>query len=280
MSVAGRYPLHQRTRFVFSYALAKLAVLWEVRKPKLSFFMYEMLYSMVNALRLLRPTLKPRLYSGPDLIDTIYGKFRVRAGTHDAAIVSPAFERRDREYLDRILGRALSRSNDVYFLDIGANIGAFSVSVAREFPRLKVCAFEPAPANLTLLEENLRLNGLKNVTIFPFALSDRRGSAKLDFQSALPGDSRLGNGSVTIETRRLEEILPDISMTATVVIKIDVEGHEPQVLNGIGDCLRGRPVYLMIEDMFDSSNLYVRLQAMGFHFVAKLSPYNSWWEKS
>ena len=61
------------------------------------------------------------------------------------------------------------------FFDIGANIGSYTL-VASEQGNAQVVAFEPHPATVKLLSENVRLNGRKNVTVCPMALGQREGS--------------------------------------------------------------------------------------------------------
>lgn len=62
-------------------------------------------------------------------------------------------------------------------IDIGAHIGIFSVFAAMQNPFLKVYAYEPAPDNFNLLEENIRLNGLDG-RIFPCAAAVVGGAEK------------------------------------------------------------------------------------------------------
>lgn len=127
-------------------------------------------------------------------------------------------------------------------LDIGANVGYFSACMSRLVgPAGKVHAFEPAPRNFELLQQNVAANQLGNVTCHPIALGDRTGTAKLHLSEFSAGMHRLydsfccGDAMVEVPVRRLDTLFSpgDVS-----VIKIDVEGFEPFVLEGATALLR------------------------------------------
>lgn len=129
------------------------------------------------------------------------------------------------------------------FVDIGANVGYFSV-LASELGA-KVIAFEPSLNNRTILEQNIKDNGCE-VKVFSQALSNTSGSTIL-FTDTTPGQYSLmgsGNGEkvemVTYDSLNLP--IPDF-------IKIDVEGSEKQVLEGMQSVLTtDKPITLIIED--------------------------------
>ena len=65
-------------------------------------------------------------------------------------------------------------------LDVGAHVGIFTVLLARRVGAAgRVLAFEPLLDNLRRLRENIQLNDLHNVTIFPFAVGHHEGEIKL-----------------------------------------------------------------------------------------------------
>ena len=83
--------------------------------------------------------------------------------------------------------RAFLRPGDT-FVDIGANIGIFSLLAARIVgPSGRVIAFEPVPITLEKLRANILLNDLQNITVVPAALCDetRRGFIHLDSENNL-----------------------------------------------------------------------------------------------
>jgi len=133
--------------------------------------------------------------------------------------------------------------DDELFLDIGANIGIYSVQVAAMKRIEGQChAFEPMPANLARCRENIALNGLERcVTLHGFGLSDEPKTMQLAFVAVWNGEDT-GNAEIVsdapddgrerfeIEVRRLDDIgLPDSRIG---VIKIDIEGHEDAAYAG------------------------------------------------
>lgn len=133
------------------------------------------------------------------------------------------------------------RDDDVYW-DVGANIGTHALLPAAARPDARVIAVEPHHRNVAKLIRNKTLNGLDSVTILPIALSDREGTATLR-----GADDRPGYGSFSL-TGGSEETVADVpvrpgddviddGVPAPTVVKIDVEGGELAVLEGLSETL-------------------------------------------
>ncbi|HTS53506.1 MAG TPA: FkbM family methyltransferase, partial [Burkholderiales bacterium] len=129
-------------------------------------------------------------------------------------------------------------------IDVGANLGAYAIPLARRFPDVEVHAFEPNPPVIARLEENIALNRMRNrnVAVRPLALSDAPGRLRLHAVariednfglSSLREDSLAGVDSVVteVEVETLDRLYL-MSQRPVSVIKIDVQGHELQVLRG------------------------------------------------
>jgi FkbM family methyltransferase len=135
--------------------------------------------------------------------------------------------------------------SDSTALDVGANIGLSAILMARLVG--KVIAYEPSPPNLAFLRRNLVMNNISNVEVVAAAASDRPGSMQFHVSQFGAGSHVVATGHVAgsvIQTTEVAALpldsqnLPKISF-----IKLDAEGHEPNVLAGAKSLLeRDRPL--------------------------------------
>jgi FkbM family methyltransferase len=140
-----------------------------------------------------------------------------------------------------LLLREFLQSGDC-FLDIGANIGWFTVTGSRLVgDRGRVLAVEPDLFNLRLLRRNLRLNGCNNVEVFPVAVGDRPGKATLYRSSDNQGDHQLAICSdrpdhVRVRVTTIDQLLQKW-LQKVDFIKIDTQGSEAAILRGMSELL-------------------------------------------
>lgn len=132
------------------------------------------------------------------------------------------------------------------FLDIGANIGYYSVLAARKVgPRGRVFSFEMDPRPLRCLRRTIRSERLDGIQIVEAAVSDVDGVAHFE-QAAESGHNRIGGtteGARSVRSVRLDSWVENAGLDRVDVIKIDVEGAERLVLEGARRTLeRFRPV--------------------------------------
>lgn len=152
----------------------------------------------------------------------------------------------------------LIRENEISaFLDVGANIGLYSVFVSHLAPSAEVHAFEPVTRNYHQLCANLLINGLSGrVQPHCIALSDRDERAIIHIDPSSTGVSRMsledGSRSADVFTqqeqiqgRRLDNLLS--WEDHRIFIKIDVEGHELSALRGMTRLLADNQVILQVE---------------------------------
>jgi len=184
----------------------------------------------------------------------------------------------DHEPLTRRVLAGLLRPGSV-FIDVGANIGYYTLLAAGKVgARGQVHAVECSPKNLILLSDNVRKNNLQNVKIHPFAAASQRGMLTLSVSPV--GLSSFGPNSRWLDTPGLGDTLtvPCVSLDEIVqgivdVVKIDAEGAELDVLEGMGRILAENERLsiivewappMMVDAGQDPLALPRRLQAAGF----------------
>jgi FkbM family methyltransferase len=149
--------------------------------------------------------------------------------------------------LTQYLSRQL-RPGDV-FIDVGANVGVHAMLAAQRVGASgRVHAIEASPTIVAMLRANAARNGLTNLTIHNVAASDRGGTLTVFMHDA----SNLGRtttlrgrgdggpayvGEETIPALPLPQIVPVEDLLRAKVIKIDVEGAEWEVLQGLATML-------------------------------------------
>ena len=179
------------------------------------------------------------------------GKFRIGQDLSlFPAVRNGAFEELE---IDTIL--SLVKSEDVVW-DVGANIGIYSFLLARAAFRGHLIAFEPVPASQEKWKENIFDNSLVNCSLEKCALSDKVGTAMISVNENAHGcdsielakvTSGASRSSIEVPTNTGDEFLLVSRYGAPDLIKVDIEGHEPEFLRGSWVMLERRRPTIMIE---------------------------------
>ncbi len=127
------------------------------------------------------------------------------------------------------------------FYDVGANIGTVSIPVAKRRPKARLFAFEAQEAIHRLLQRNVALNDLPNVTTFAWALGERDGT--IDFPAPVLGSptnfAAIGRDAQTAATATVPmHRLDSLDLPPPDLVKIDVEGFDLEVVQGGLEVLR------------------------------------------
>jgi len=181
---------------------------------------------------------------------------RFDAGSQTHRFVSGRYERPVQEVLASVV-----KAGDAC-CDVGANLGFFSLLMSRlAGPSGTVYAFEPVPKNAVTIEENVGLNGLTNVTVLRVALSCLDGEGELLLARHVGGAvlKSAGTppdlaGSMRVEIVSLDTLVERRSIRPPAVVKIDVEGAEMEVLQGMKQVLREIAPVIILEFDDESAN--------------------------
>lgn len=132
---------------------------------------------------------------------------------------------------------ACLRPGDVFF-DVGANIGYHSILAALLVgPAGRVVAFEPHPGVRGVLGRNVELNRLTNVTTDPRAVAQASGTAQIRLGALDSGTTSVADTPLASWRTHQVAVIPIDQACSDhgvrpIVVKIDVEGLEPEVLAG------------------------------------------------
>ncbi len=159
-------------------------------------------------------------------------------------------------YYEKSLGDVLKniiKPGDV-FLDIGANIGYFSLLIANNVPTAKVISFEPVREIFESLKGNIAINNIKNVTAFNAAI----GELKEEKELFISGLDNLGMSSFqqpenfsgkkeTVQVLTIDEWFERAGLAKIDVVKLDVEGSELPALKGMKEILQNFKPIVIVE---------------------------------
>ncbi|MGZ3689430.1 MAG: FkbM family methyltransferase [Bdellovibrionota bacterium] len=190
---------------------------------------------------------------------------------------SPAFDHYEKLEKDEIL-RALPK--DGVFLDLGANVGLFSFYTKLHRPDVSVYAFEPHPLLFSCLKATQEQNLLSGFQPIQAAIGDRSGEMTLHLHPAdsgghsLLGDSLapgVSTAAIPVKITTLDQFLEEQKPARVDVIKMDVQGFEPEVITGARRLLeRFNPVFLIECDnqrlLTDDGSLIKNLSASRYRW--------------
>src|SRR3546814_7866898 len=188
--------------------------------------------SLLNPRNFANHLRRRRLRLGPEIVQVDFLGTRILVKAREDVGQSMAlgsFELDDLKYFFSTI-----RSDDSIF-DIGANVGAYSITLARSFPKANVFAFEPIPLNYSLILASSRINRVTNLSVFESCISDKSGTESFSIAedseySSLIETRRKGVfETVSVQTISIEDFCSQNSCIPNI-LKIDVEGAEMKVL--------------------------------------------------
>lgn len=175
----------------------------------------------------------------------------------------------------RLMSLLLQEGNTM--IDVGANIGFFALlAFSKVGPSGKVVAFEPVPSTCAALRANLAQNPCADVVVHEIALSNFNGTVTIyEGPDRNRGNSTMRPIAESSARRSVQAASFDslaIGDAPVHLIKIDVEGAEQLVIEGMATCLRRNRPHLIVEvtDGFlrhfghSAVSLYEALKALGY----------------
>ncbi len=154
-----------------------------------------------------------------------------------------SYEEKDASMILRLVPKA------AIVFDIGANMGWYSLLIARQCSSCQVHAFEPIPKTYSFLEQNIQLNGLLNIEAHHFGISNERKDLTFYFYPEGSGNASSANLSertdaelITCHVERLDDFVT-VNKLHVDFIKCDVEGAELFAFQGALETLkRDKPI--------------------------------------
>jgi FkbM family methyltransferase len=182
-----------------------------------------------------------------------------------------------------IAQQILQKHKDGIVLDIGANLGSFTLPLAKANPHLTFHAFEPQRIIYYQLCGNTLINGLDNVHCHNFGLSNKRDRFEIELPDYAT-ETNIGAFSVDKEVRETEYECPTKGATETIVVfplddgqhrdvrllKIDVEGHELEVLEGATKTILNNNYPPIIFEAWDWKPWYQEKRTLLFDYLKDL----------
>ena len=181
------------------------------------------------------------------VIKTNIGNFFIRKNTIDFKLANSAYEFLVIRKFKTLL------PNYELFIDVGANIGTYSIIAAQA--GIKSLAFEPIQSNYDSLLKNIQLN-YSEALIRPiqYGLGNKNEKVNFNYYALKPGASSIHklkkkSEKIEVQIQVFDELeLAEIKKSKNIIIKIDVEGMEMEVIQGMKELLRSdKNICLIIE---------------------------------
>lgn len=179
------------------------------------------------------------------------------------------FERKQVAYLRA----AMTQSGCDVFVDIGANFGFYALPIAADGLAQSVIAVEPDPRNFNRLASNIALNGLAHmIDAYPFVAASEPGQARLEMapsnstgQTKVANDGSSDSRGLIVKAVRLDDLLDYTGKN--IFLKIDVEGYEVEVLDGLKRTLTNNSCFLQVESYRENVDVLKSIMdAAGYRF--------------
>lgn len=160
----------------------------------------------------------------------------------------------ERQFFEGVFMPSL-RSDDIVW-DVGASTGPYTLSAAKVAK--EVIAFEPDPESAQLLQDNIDLNHLENVTVIPKVAWDKKEPVKLltngpngpspitASAGKLAKNNKIYEEEITVPGIPLSSLVIEGAIPSPTVVKMDVEGDEAKALSGMLNAIKPRDIFIEV----------------------------------
>jgi FkbM family methyltransferase len=195
---------------------------------------------------------------GPSVVDVPYRGRIVQIDVSDLVGWHFLVMRNFDPEITEVLQRFACRNGADVFWDIGANKGALSYEMAARLPRCKIVAIEPQRCMTGLLADNLETLARGRYEVFTVAIGATSGSCDLVIQPGNRGCASLtgvrGAGCLVeqVEVVTADAVRRQSRYGWPTVVKIDVEGFEPEVIRSLKPAFASRRVRCCVFECYGS----------------------------
>lgn len=161
-----------------------------------------------------------------------------------------------RQYICKILNHFDSQKLTPHIIDVGGYIGRFSLEAAIYIKNYKsnipIHCLEPGLTR-NIIKANLAINGVSDfVSLRSEAASNSNGTTTYNYSPNILISGRICSFPTATQhkiviTKRLDTLLSEVNCREAAIIKIDTEGHEPCVMEGLGDLVHTIPMVCIVE---------------------------------
>jgi FkbM family methyltransferase len=213
-------------------------------------------------------------------------------------LVKPDWEEKEREFITQL---NLNYNNNAVVMDIGANIGMYTILLSHIYPKTKIMAIEASPTIFEMLKSNCKLNNLllssgSNVLLINKAISDKDDTTvelyEKHLMSTMLNESHSNlsttiittnqdqlNKRVAVRTITIDNLVETMGINEISLLKIDVEGAEVLALKGAINTLTQKKIKNMVIEYhsLENYNYIIKLleeKELGYTIINSRERYN------
>ena len=146
------------------------------------------------------------------------------------------------------------KNDNTTFIDIGSNYGAYSIPIAKLKNKINVYCFDPSEKALNQLEDNIKLNDIKNIKYFKVGVGEKNKTAF--FNDEIKNYKNSGSYEISnkysgkeISIDSIDNLIEngEIIPKKKIILKMDVEGYEFLALQGLIKTIKRYDVFIFFE---------------------------------